>query len=210
MGLEPKQFLPETIISGFFYLAASFLWVLGLLSKQPQDLDLGQIWANLSAAQAAVGSVVVIGASFILGTLGGRLVSDLFSLVDRIWQALFAAVASRMSKSEDAIRRITDPNPKDVHLVEILLKDPTAIARTMESRFTAKSFFRSVFVGWTLLCLASQPLAYCSSSPDIAHACRVCFWVGEGALLIAYLSQRRSLNSFDAATRSVPRNSGTL
>jgi len=128
----------------------------------------------------------------------------LFSLFEMLCKLINKKVIVHISRRINRfVGSVLDPDPslKDLRLVRTISTDTTVLARALESRYTAKCFFRSMLVAWILLVVATSPWAYCSSAPEIAQASRLCFWGGEAGFIIAYLSHRRSLNRFNEAVR---------
>jgi len=186
--METKNFIPEIIIPGFIFLITIVITILPtilqLFCVAPSDFSINQSWRDLTTSQAAIISAVVLFASYSIGMVTSRIISDLFRLIEKLWDRLRNQKYSPKSSSADT------------ELIKLIKVDPKSVLKTMENRYNQKSFYRSMFIAWGILGLTTQQWS-CSFT-------MITFWSVEALLVISFFLQRHSFNSFLRALKDNP------
>jgi hypothetical protein len=189
--MDTRRIWPETIISGFFYLAALacvVAWALGL-----SDRELKRLFESVAGNDfGLIGlvSAAVFGASYVLGSLAGQLMTDLFQFF-----------GDRCLKKGNKVRVWLDhgmrPDPEqakqpkqenDLQLARMMSKD--VLVETVQARYSTKYFFRSVIGGIAFLALGSAPWWLCSQSLRVSLTVGGMAFVFWSLFVIAFRSQR--------------------
>ena len=182
--MDTSKMWPETIVSGFLYLA-SFLFVLIQLMGLPHSTPTDFYRHLFSASTATIGliSALTLGATYFFGHVAGRLMGDLF-------EGLGKLLPKKMRGEPEA-------KQDDIDFVKI--STPQALFDALQGRWIAKYFYRSTLGGILSLVLASAPWGICSVDPRTSTTA----WVLGGGLFIvfsiAFLTQRRSYSSLKRA-----------
>ena len=182
--MDTRGMLPEQIITGFLYLSAIAFWIIRSLRLDLSNID-PKIISGITTAQIAVISAIVIGSSFILGTVAGRLLSDLFHCIDIGWTWLRKIIRSFVKLNLKAKR-----NPKP----SFWEPDNALRSAELRRRYVSKYFLRSIMVGWACLGYAASPWSCESSDPSIMVTSLWAFWIFLIASTLAFLLQRQSYN----------------
>ncbi len=161
--MNSDRMWPEHIVSGFFHLTWMTLLVISLLDSSTSQI-LAQL-SVLSTAGATLLGTTVIGASFFLGGLSSRLLSDLSGLIGK-----------RQTEQE---------------LLLVLRQDPLAV-KALESRWAMKSLNRSVGAAIPFIMLFASILDARQQSGKALCAIILTGSIVEALTVIAFFTQRDS------------------
>jgi uncharacterized membrane protein len=163
MSPDTKRIWPEIIVSGFLHLV--WLTLLTLLLFGVEEGTIITFFNGLSAGTGTIMVTLAVGASFLMGRVANRLLTDVSGLVKK--------------------------PPKESELLDALQKNQ-AIIEVLEARWASKILYRSVSVSIPLI-VGFLLIWTCNSLTKRATiAILIIGLLLEGVFLIAFFTQRKS------------------
>lgn len=178
---------PETIVSGFLYLASFIFVVIRLLGLSDNELTgFFSTLPSLNTGLLGVVSALLLGGAYLFGHVAGRLMTDLFNILGNPWR-------KRQGRQNIV------PDTDDKILVSLLRENPNGLAKTLQDRWIAKYFYRSMFGGVVLVSITSAPWMIFSPSPRVSCASWISGIILATAFFVAFWTQRKSHRSLNNA-----------
>lgn len=197
--MDTKKFWPEVTTSGFIYLVGTVL-ILGHMSRFEWDTLTGMLdrVKDLNAGLAAALAGSIVAASFVFGSVAGRLVGDVCEILGKL---LRKHVKSPAVTEGDRIYGLA------------MKKTPEILSEELQGRYVAKYLYRSLLfaVFWLQIGLAPWTLW---SSDSRTMCASILIGVAIDCVLVAvFWSQRRSYSSLllmlsESGIERVPRTRG--
>jgi len=184
--MNTSKMWPETIVSGFFYLASLIFILVRLLDPTyEQSYNIYCDLKTFNVGFLGIVSALAVGAAYLIGHLIGLLLTDLSLVVRR-----------RRDKGRPTIQN-SQIDASDRRLAGLMSGD--LLASELHGRWVAKYFYRSLLPGIFIFAFASAPWTICSQNLRVALTSWALFIILELGLGRAFIAQRRSHTSLEEA-----------
>lgn len=195
-----KRLWPETIISGFFYLLGFTFVVINLLDVNNEQIShFIKFVLNGNLSLIGILSAAILGGSYLFGSLAGRLMVDIFGLIGPPLLSLWRKTRTKLMKKHP--QGHATPESADIELVQILSGNTQVLAETLQGRYWAKYFYRSMLGGILFLVIASAHWGICSPNPRVSSVVWIIGTILWLMFLIAFFTQRASHSSLFQAMK---------